>query len=46
MVTLWALVKMGGPVQTTTLIAVLIGFVLVYIGIVVYKRIKRKRELQ
>lgn len=42
---LWAQVKMGGPGQTTTLIAVLIGFLLVYIGIVVFKKIKRKREL-
>lgn len=42
---LWAQVKMGGPGQTATLIAVLIGFLLVYIGIVVFKKIKRKREL-
>lgn len=44
--TLWAQVKMGGAGQTATLIAVLMGFVLVYAGIVVYKRVKRKRELQ
>lgn len=44
--TLWAEVKMGGPGQTATLIAILVGFLLVYIGIVVYKRIKVKRELQ
>ncbi len=44
--TLWAEVKMGGPGQTATLIAILVGFLLVYIGIVVYKRIKAKRELQ
>jgi spermidine/putrescine transport system substrate-binding protein len=44
--TLWAQVKMGGAGQTTTLIAVLAGFLLVFIGIVVYKKIKRKRELQ
>lgn len=44
--TLWAQVKMGGPGQTATLIAVLIGFVLVYAGIVVYKKLKRRRELQ
>ena len=42
--TLWAQVKMGGAGQTDTLIAVLIGFVLVYLGIVVYKKIKRRRE--
>lgn len=40
---LWAQVKMGGSGQTTTLIAVLVGFLLVYIGIVVYKKIKRRR---
>lgn len=44
--TLWAEVKMGGPGQTATLIAILAGFLLVYIGIVVYKKIKTKRELQ
>ena len=44
--TLWAQVKMGGAGQTATLIAVLMGFVLVYAGIVVYKKVKRKRELQ
>lgn len=42
---LWAQVKMGGAGQTTTLITVLVGFLLVYIGIVVYKKVKRKREL-
>lgn len=44
--TLWAEVKMGGQGQTATLIAVFAGFLLVYIGIVVYKRIKAKRELK
>ncbi len=44
--TLWAQVKMGGSGQTGTLVAVLVGFLLVYIGIVVYKKIKRKRELR
>lgn len=43
---LWAQVKMGGAGQTATLIAVLAGFLLVYIGIVVYKKVKRKRELE
>ncbi len=44
--TLWAEVKMGGPGQTATLVAVLAAFLLVYIGIVIYKKIKAKRELQ
>lgn len=44
--TLWAEVKMGGPGQTITLVAVLAGFLFVYIGIVIYKKIKVKRELQ
>lgn len=44
--TLWAEVKMGGPGQTATLIAILAGFLLVYIGIVIYKHVKAKRELQ
>ncbi|WP_312693044.1 ABC transporter substrate-binding protein [Caproiciproducens sp.] len=44
--TLWAEVKMGGPGQTATLVAVLLGFLLLYIVIVVYKKIKAKRELQ
>lgn len=43
---LWAQVKMGGAGQTATLIAVLAGFLLVYIGIVIYKKVKRKRELE
>lgn len=44
--TLWAEVKMGGPGQTATLIAILAGFLLVYILIVVYKKMKARRELQ
>jgi spermidine/putrescine transport system substrate-binding protein len=44
--TLWAEVKMGGPGQTITLVLVLGGFLLLYIGIVVHKKIKAKRELQ
>jgi spermidine/putrescine transport system substrate-binding protein len=43
---LWAQVKMGGAGQTVTLIAVLAGFLAVYIGVVVFKKIKRKRELR
>jgi len=44
--TLWAEVKMGGPGQTAMLVAVLAGFLAVYIGIVIYKKVKAKRELQ
>nr|WP_319488263.1 spermidine/putrescine ABC transporter substrate-binding protein [uncultured Caproiciproducens sp.] len=44
--TLWAEVKMGGPGQTATLVAVLCGFLVLYIVIVVYKKVKAKRELQ
>ncbi|MDU7339237.1 MAG: spermidine/putrescine ABC transporter substrate-binding protein [Clostridium sp.] len=44
--TLWAEVKMGGPGQTATLIAILCGFLLLYIGVVLYKRHKRKWDLQ
>lgn len=44
--TLWAQVKMGGPGSTKTLIAVLAGFLALYIGIVVFKKVKKKRELQ
>ena len=44
--TLWAEVKMGGPGQTATLIAILSGFLLLYIAVVLYKRHKRKWDLQ
>ena len=43
---LWAEVKMGGPGETATLVVVLAAFLLLYIGIVVYKKVKAKRELQ
>ncbi|MDO4458699.1 MAG: spermidine/putrescine ABC transporter substrate-binding protein [Clostridia bacterium] len=43
--TLWAEVKMGGPGTTITLIAIIAVFLGLYIGIVVYKRQKRKREM-
>lgn len=43
--TLWAEVKMGGPGQTATLVAVLAGFLVLYIAIVVFKKRKAKREL-
>lgn len=41
---LWAEVKMGGPGQVGELIAILILFLGLYIGVVVYKRRKRARE--
>ncbi len=44
--TLWAQVKMGGPGQTATLAAVLAGFLALYVGIVVFKKVKKKRELK
>lgn len=42
--TLWAEVKMGGPGQSATLVAIILGFLAVYILIVVYKKRKRERE--
>lgn len=44
--TLWAEVKMGGPGETATLIAILAGFLLVYLIILFYKRHKRKMEME
>ena len=44
--TLWAQVKMGGPGQTATLVAVLAGFLALYIGIVIIKKVKKNRELK
>ncbi|WP_283608842.1 ABC transporter substrate-binding protein [Faecalispora anaeroviscerum] len=44
--TLWAEVKMGGPGQTATLIAILAGFLLLYIVVVLYKRRKRRWDLK
>lgn len=41
---LWAQVKMGGAGQTTTLILVFVGFFLLYLGIVIYKKIKQKQQ--
>lgn len=43
--TLWAEVKMGGPGESGLLIAIFVGFLALYAGIVLYKRRKRKREL-
>ena len=42
---LWAEVKMGGPGESMVLVAIILGFLAVYIAILVYKRQKRKREL-
>ena len=42
---LWAEVKMGGPGESAVLIAIILGFLAVYIAIIVYKRRKKKREL-
>ena len=44
--TLWAEVKMGGPGETATLIAILAVFLAVYLVVIIYKRRKRKWELQ
>ena len=41
---LWAEVKMGGPGESATLVAIILGFLAVYVAIVIYKRRKRKRE--
>ncbi len=43
--TLWAEVKMGGPGESALLVVVILGFVALYVGIVLYKRRKRKREM-
>lgn len=43
--TLWAEVKMGGPGDSAVLIAIILGFLGVYVAIIVYKRRKRKREM-
>lgn len=42
---LWAEVKMGGPGDPLVLVAIILGFLAVYVAIVVYKRRKRAREL-
>lgn len=36
---------MGGPGESMVLVAIILGFLAVYIAILVYKRRKRKREL-
>lgn len=42
---LWAEVKMGGPGESIVLVAVILGFLGVYVAILVSKRRKRLREL-
>lgn len=42
---LWAEAKMGGPGETIVLVAIILGFLGVYIAILVGKRRKRLREL-
>ncbi len=42
---LWAEVKMGGPGESAVLVTIILGFLGVYIAIIIYKRRKRKREL-
>lgn len=42
---LWAEVKMGGPGESIVLAAIILGFLAVYIAIIVCKRRKRRREL-
>lgn len=42
---LWAEAKMGGPGEAAVLVAIILGFLGVYIGILVYKKRKRRREM-
>ncbi len=42
---LWAEAKMGGPGESAVLVAIILGFLAVYIAIIVGKRRRRKREL-
>ncbi|MCI9144617.1 MAG: spermidine/putrescine ABC transporter substrate-binding protein [Lachnospiraceae bacterium] len=42
---LWAEAKMGGPGEAAVLVAIILGFLALYIVIILYKRRKRKREL-
>lgn len=41
---LWAEAKMGGPGESAVLVAIILGFLAVYIAIIVGKRRKRQRE--
>ena len=42
---LWAEAKMGGPGESAVLVAIILGFLGVYIAIIISKRRKRQREL-
>ena len=42
---LWAEVKMGGPGDSATLIAIILFFFAIYVAILIWKRQKRKREM-
>ena len=42
---LWAEAKMGGPGESAVLIVIILGFLGMYVGILIYKRRKRRREL-
>ena len=42
---LWSEVKMGGPGESAVLVAIILGFLAVYVAIVIYKRRKFKREM-
>lgn len=42
---LWAEAKMGGPGESAVLVAIILGFLALYIAILICKRRKRKREL-
>lgn len=42
---LWAEAKMGGPGESAVLAAIILGFLAMYIAIIVGKRRKRRREL-
>ena len=43
--TLWAEVKMGGPGDSLVLVAIILVFLAAYIAIIVWKRLKRRREM-
>ncbi len=43
---LWAEVKMGGPGESAVLVAIILGFLGVYVAIILYKRRKRRREME
>lgn len=43
--TLWAEVKMGGPGESIVLVAIILGFMAVYLAVLLWKRQKRRREI-